>query len=249
MIGKETIGRVTTSSKFSYHRLERTSFLNNVGTLTGPLIKMKLPRRGAKQKVPEEIQERIDKRLSEMDMAGNSVIKSTVSRKTASIVIPGMEDTYKDGNTFGGVVVNTMREFMQENNPQASMEDLEVHLSNGTLYNLQNKLAPEPPTVKNGQNALHMEALTDAYNFVSHAAMLLYVYSETTGIPMSEMESNVRFKNTVDPRLIINLDKSTSFMGEEKTQTLAVAKGSSAALIEKNMSPTFVKPEDGIDQW
>ena len=143
--------------------------------MTGPLIKMKLPRRGAKQKVPEEIQERIVKKLSEMDMAGNSVIKSTVSRKTASIVIPGMEDTYKDGNTFGGVVVNTMGEFMQENNPQASMEDLEVHLSNGTLYNLQNKLAPERPTVKNGQNALHMEALTDTYNFVSHASMLLYV--------------------------------------------------------------------------
>ena len=73
--------------------------------------------------------------------------------------------------------------------------------------------------------------------------------SEMESLSESKLKNDVRFKNTVDPRLIINLDKSTSFMGEEKTQTLAVAKGSSAALIEKNMSPTFVKPEDGIDQW
>ncbi|KAJ1437692.1 hypothetical protein B484DRAFT_416460, partial [Ochromonadaceae sp. CCMP2298] len=103
--------------------------------------------------------------------------------------------------------------------------------------------------MKKGQNERRREALCDVYNFISLAVMMLIVYAHISGVSVREMErlsmdelqQDPRWVATVDRRLIFNIDKSTTFLGNTQDQLGFVAAGSKERLREKSRNATFQK--------
>jgi hypothetical protein len=122
-------------------------------------------------------------------------------------------------------------------------------LSVNTLKKIRKEVAPEVPTMNQGQNRRRAEALSDSYNFVCLAAILLNQFSKMTNISImqlrdmshAEIEQHVDFKRRVDRRLLFNIDKSSTFLGDEVTVKGAASAGSGAMLKELSRNHTHTK--------
>jgi hypothetical protein len=122
-------------------------------------------------------------------------------------------------------------------------------LSDKTIREFQLAIAPDMAIMKKGQNERRREATCDIYNFVSLAACQLMVYSYISAISIREMEAlsmdelqrDPRWLAKVDRRLVFNIDRSTTFLGDDEDQLGFVAADSKAKLRERSRNATFTK--------
>jgi hypothetical protein len=175
------------------------------------------------------------------DALGTSARVAYPPRKDAKILVPG-NDPATDPTTVTGKITMMLKDHWRETRPNATLRSL----SETSLRNIQKQAAIVTVKQAKPQCPRRAEALADPYNFVSLAAMLIVLYSIITRITVAELRDmtsdmlreDSRVLATIDPRLIYNLDKSSTFLYDDGTTKIAVSKSSIAALAEKSRDPT-----------
>jgi hypothetical protein len=186
-------------------------------------------------------------KISNVDLAGRSKLQIPIPKKEARTQIAGFTASGVEGS-FAHFAKSKKNQHLKEMNPNAPNSAYKEP-SPQVLRKLQVEVAPREKSTNEGQTRRRAEALSDAYNFVSLAAMLLIEQSIMSGISITEMQGmsfdqlqrDPRFLENVKRRLIFNLDKSSTFVGEATQQKLVCAADSAAAVQAHSRDITYTK--------
>ncbi|KAJ1434661.1 hypothetical protein B484DRAFT_473356 [Ochromonadaceae sp. CCMP2298] len=236
--------------KVCHKKLARWAKVNDEESCTGPLENFRVPKRGHPSIISDAGVQQIKEVLLTRDLEGASKTYVPSVRKSAAVIIPGY-DPAAVGNSFANLVSEKAREEVLQRNPAASAHSLKPP-SGSTLARLAKATEVKKVKVKSHSNERRAGALVDGYNPVSLASVMLILFCSMTGISLPEVECagpaaferDPRFLGSISRSLIMNVDKSTSFLGLSQDETLMTGPGSVAALAELSRSVTSVGTEE-----
>jgi hypothetical protein len=243
--GYPTIGKASAKTGLGRRTIERAMAINSVETCQS-YETFQRAKIGRGKAVPSPVVRSMQARAQQGDFEGGTVIH-VPDVKPSSSNIGGLVPRDVD-SSFSAVLHHEMDKWAEEVNPGGAMSQFKT-LSDKTIRAAQKAIVPGMVIMKKGQNERRREALCDVYNFISLAVMMLIVYAHISGVSVREMErlsmdelqQDPRWVATVDRRLIFNIDKSTTFLGDTQDQLGFVAAGSKERLREKSRNATFQK--------
>jgi hypothetical protein len=250
IIDKETPWTVAQKHGICNKKLTRWVNVNNTESCMGSLENFCAPPRGHPSLISDAGVQEIKEVLLTRDLEGTSITYVPSVRKSAAVVMPGYDPSDIE-NSFAHLVTSKVREETLQRNPNASAQSLKPP-SGSTFARLAKKTEVKKVKVKSHSKERRAAALVDGYNPVSLASVMLILFCSMTGISLPEVESaepaafetEPRFLGSISRSLIMNVDKSTSFLGLSQDETLMIGPGSVAALAELSRSVTSVGTEE-----
>jgi hypothetical protein len=252
LVTGETFYAVAKRTKFDHKLLRRSCETNDATSVLAreTFVRAKIGRPFA---VADEVMVRLTTHIAGLDHEGSTAMhKAQVKAESSNI---GDYDPNTVIGSFPHLVHTFLHEYVNAQYPdgQAPLAQL-VRLSDKILDKVRQLVAPEIIKMKQrGQNQRRSEALCDAYNFTSLGAMIIVAQSQMANIPILEMEamsvdelqSDARWKAGVDRRLIFNVDKSSTFLGDDAAETIGFASaGSKKYMKERARDHSFTKTGD-----
>lgn len=249
LVDGATANKASNDTGIEYWRVRRLLDLNDVSTISGDLSLLKVPKKGRRERVPAAVRQAVKEELKRRDMEGNSVKHVPPARSDAKLTVPGF-DANKVPNSVAAVITAKLKEHIISTNPLAPLNDFKP-VGHTTLGKICKEVAPDKVSVKNWQNARRKFALCDAYNFASLAVMEIITHSQLSGLSVHELQEHADalhlykpYTSAVKGKQVYNVDKSSTFLGDDKRRDIALAEGSQKKLKELHRDPTYTRSEE-----
>ncbi|KAJ1415006.1 hypothetical protein B484DRAFT_401586 [Ochromonadaceae sp. CCMP2298] len=243
LVCKRRVGTIAAETGYDPKTLGR-AVENNDAESVQRLDTFRQARRGRKPNIGPEVLQRVDEEVQKLARRGRTVFHVPQVQRGA-IQVPGYDSATVMGG-FEALLTSIAHEVVKENNANAPVSAYHNYSAH-TIAKAAQALGIEGMPMNQGRNARRAEARADVYNFVSLAAMQLVKFSQITGITVSELQTMTsaqieiddRFVDKFDRRLLFNIDKSSTFLGEHTQETGQMSSASRAELEEYSRNAKY----------
>ncbi|KAJ1402700.1 hypothetical protein B484DRAFT_437556, partial [Ochromonadaceae sp. CCMP2298] len=246
LLDGEVIAVAARDERYEYKLFQRACHRNDATTVLR-LDTFVTAQMGRPPALSPAVMDRQGKIVDEKVRRGQNVIHTPQVRRGA-IQISGYDSAQVPGS-FEALLTEIAHEAIREVNPDAPISAFKSYSAH-TIAKAADQLNLGKVTMKQGQNVRRNEANSDVYNFISLAAMMLVLFNQITGIPVSELRTmtefevalDERFLDSFDPRLLFNIDKSSTFLGDFEEETGIISSDMQEELSEHSRSAKHTKP-------